>query len=453
MWSDIQTRVASHRQAASIGLVGLLAVLAVIVIWLASNLAGQGGDVGAAPSPTGSAVLSPSVAPTAEPTSTPAHETPSSPRPTPRSMAEGWVEIASFGSDDGIESVNDVVQAPFGLLAGGVQIDTRALPVFGPLPKEGRIWRSADDGQSWEDVTPPETFANAEVDDLVVLPDGAVLAVVAVQVSVDGYPDTDYVLLETTDGRTWTDADINAGSALIYSIEAGGRGYLATINADLGEPNLLYSSDGRNYQPTRPPTNGRIITALAAGPEGFVAFGSVYESAEPPVAYASADGLTWYESAPFDWYASHLAPVGPDWVGFGIGSIPEATEEDARTTFSENGLEWSDTGAVPMRTVELDPTTSCREYLARAIGGGDFVVAATDLSGPCGEGHVQRFGAAHISSDSDNWEALPFTTAPIGIDITVTRGATVNDGIELGSGRLLVGEKDYRATFWFRPND
>jgi len=32
-------------------------------------------------------------------------------------------------------------------------------------------------------------------------------------------------------------------------------------------------------------------------------------------------------------------------------------------------------------------------------------------------------------------------------------GVSVNAGLDLDSGTLLVGEKDYRATFWFRPGD
>ena len=83
---------------------------------------------------------------------------------------------------------------------------------------------------------------------------------------------------------------------------------------------------------------------------------------------------------------------------------------------------------------------------------GSLVVVSTTLSYPCGEGHVQRFGAAHVTEDGTTWAPLPFTLESSPGD-EATRGATVSAGIDLDSGTLLVGEKDYRATFWFRPSD
>ena len=51
--------------------------------------------------------------------------------------------------------------------------------------RKGRIWLSAD-GSSWEDVTPTGTFGDSSVYQLVVLPDGAVVAFAEVSVLAEG---------------------------------------------------------------------------------------------------------------------------------------------------------------------------------------------------------------------------------------------------------------------------
>lgn len=65
---------------------------------------------------------------------------------------------------------------------------------------------------------------------------------------------------------------------------------------------------------------------------------------------------------------------------------------------------------------------------------------------------VQHFGAAHVTADGATWTALPFTASALVTDGS-TRGTTVHAGLDLEDGTLLVGERDYRATFWFRAGD
>ena len=462
-WGSVTEWAAAHQRSLTIGLFGFVGVLVVVAAAMVFGVLRDSPRTGT--SPTGSAVPSPSAsasaAPSLEPTPDTASPTPLpsaslSPGPTdapPETLGDGWVEVGSFGSDDGIEAVYDVVEAPFGWLAAGVHINTRQLPVFGPLSQVGRIWLS-EDGRSWEDVTPSGgTFGDSSVYQLVALPDGAVAAFAQVSVLAEGDFDPVYAAWETTDGRTWTGSEISAGPGPVLNVAAGGAGYVTSRLVDAGETQLWHASDGRNYAAVADPTNGRIVTAMSAGPEGFVILAEVYESAEPPTAYASANGTEWFEATSGAWDVGGVAPLGPDWVAIGSGPFDdEWRDTETSSWLSSNGLDWTDAGRIPLRAVPLSDGTLCREFLSGPVSTGSLVVVSTTLSYPCGEGHVQRFGASHVTADGATWTALPFTLeASPGDD--GTRGATVNAGLDLGSGTLLVGEKDYRATFWFRPSD
>ncbi len=456
-WSNAAEWAATHQRATAAGVFAIVGILVVTAVIIVSGMIGGrsiGGDV-ATPSPS-VAAASDSAAPSAEPTADPVSPTPlpspsQSATPAGGPLAEGWVEVGSFGSDGSIEVVHDVVQAPFGLLAAGVRIGTQQLPVFGPLPQEGRIWMSSD-GLSWEDVTPSGPFADSSVYDLVALPDGAVVAFARLSVIDEGGREV-LSASETIDGRTWTGAEVSAGTSPVWRVAAGGSGFLTAAGPDPVDPQIWHSSDGRTFVEVPDPTGQRIATALEAGPEGFVILGSVYESAESPKAYASADGLDWYEATTGEWDVSGIAPIAGDWVGVGPGPFDDEWHDtDTPSWFSSNGLDWAEAGRIPLRALPLSAGVSCREFLSEPVSTGRLVVVSSTLSYPCGEGHVQRFGAAHITSDGAAWWALPFTLEASPGD-EGTRGASVNAGMDLESGTLLVGEKDYRATFWVRPND
>jgi hypothetical protein len=461
-WSNVNEWAATRRRPLTIGLFAFVAVLVVLAAGMVSGILRDSRGTGTAPSGSAVASLTASATTSLNPTAdtgspTPLPSDPATPTPTaatpPGSLADGWIEVASFGADDAIETVHDVVEAPFGLLAAGVHIDTRQLPVFGPLPQAGRIWHS-EDGRSWEDVTPPGgTFADSSIYQLVALPDGVVAAFAQVSPLVEGGLDPVYAAWETTDGRTWTGSEISAGFGPVLNVAAGGAGYLTSRLAEAGGTELWYASDGRNYVQVEDPTDGRIVTAMGAGPEGFVILAEVYESAEPPKAWASANGIDWFEATSGAWNVGGVAPLGPDWVAVDHGPFDDEWR-DAETSswLSSNGLDWTEAGRIPLRAVPLSDSTLCREFLSDPVSTGSLVVVSTTLSYPCGEGHVQRFGAAHITSGGAAWTSLPFTLEASPGD-EGTRGTTVNAGLDLDSGTLLVGEKDYRATFWFRPGD
>ena len=236
-WTDLSRWVAAHKRAVALGLLGLVAVLTIVAGSLTLGLMRELSPTGEAASVAPSSTMAPESpmsspepslsAPTPTPTAT------DDPTPIPTSadessVAEGWVEVGGFGGDETIDAVHDVVRAPFGLLAAGVHIGTRNLPVFGPLPQHGRIWLSSD-GRSWEDVTPDGgTFADSSVYDLAVLADGTVVAFVRVSVLDAGDPTEAYAAWETRDGRTWTGVeDMSAGNGPVVSVVQGAAGYLA----------------------------------------------------------------------------------------------------------------------------------------------------------------------------------------------------------------------------------
>lgn len=374
---------------------------------------------------------------------------------TPEPESDEWVEVASFGTDGTIETVNAIVEAPFGLVAAGVHVGAQNLNVFGELPQDGRIWLSSD-GASWEDVTPAGTFADASVDRLIVLPDGAVVAFGRVN-EVDpasGSTFQAYAEWETFDGRTWTDVDLSAESSPIYDIVQGDRGYLAVLSVPF-RSQLAHSVDGRTFVDVAEEASSRVSRGLGAGPEGFVVIGQAYESAESPKAYASGNGTDWIEATAPDWNPVGVAPLGTDWVVVERAPIDLASEAilPARTWISANGLDWTGSGGVELRDVPVSDGNSCRELISGVSSTGSLVVVSSTLSYPCGEGNVQNFGTSSSSSDGVTWTALPFTVRPPASGVGLSRGATVRSGLDIASGTLLVGESGSRATFWFRPAD
>lgn len=428
------------------GRAGALATLVVVAL---SACAGAGSTT----TPIGSATsATPGAAPTAdEPTQTPVASEPARPSPskppTGQTLGEGWVEVGSFGGDATIEAVHDVVAAPFGLLAAGVHYPTRALGVFDPLAADGRIWLSTD-GMSWADVTPAETFVDASIRQLVELPDGAVLALGWASRFVDGsLVENGPAVWETRDGVAWTELELDDGDPVI-EIARGGAGYLA-IRGELDGQRLEFSSDGRIFTPIVDPTGSRIVTRIAAGPEGFVIRADVYGSADPPTLYASGNGVDWYEAVTSGWHPGELAPVGPDWIAVDQRPFEVQDDTEVRAQISANGLEWAEAGRLLLRTIDVGGGAICGEF-PDLISTGTLVVASTALSFPCGEGLVQVFGAVHVTDDGGTWLALPFG---VEVDGRSSRGTRVSAGLDLESGTLLVGEIGFRATFWFRPGE
>ena len=146
-----------------------------------------------------------------------------------------------------------------------------------------------------------------------------------------------------------------------------------------------------------------------------------------------------------------MAPLGPDWIS--IDSPPFGVAEDRKlqTWFSGNGLDWFEAGLLPLHAAPAGEGVACGEF-PMLVSTGSLVVASTTLAYPCGEGRVERFGSAHVTSDGSTWAPLSFANSIDPAD-PPTRGTRIAAGVDLEAGTLLVGENNYRATFWFRPTD
>jgi hypothetical protein len=242
---------------------------------------------------------------------------------------------------------------------------------------------------------------------------------------------------------------MSAGNGPVLNVVQGAAGYLAWRNVPSnGGVELWHSVDGRSYEMRMALPEARVVASMAAGREGFVVVSRSVEGSASSTMHASGDGIDWFEApGPADAVAA-VAPIGPDWVAVD-GALGEG---DTATWTSANGLDWTPSGSIPRRTESLGEGAVCTEFTSRLFSSGSLNVASTVWSYPCGEGHVQRFGAAHITADGGTWAALRFTAGRLVTDGS-TRGTTVNTGLDLEDGTLLAGEKDYRATFWFRPAD
>jgi hypothetical protein len=376
--------------------------------------------------------------PTAPPSVT---SLPPSPSPPP-----DWTEAASFGGD-GIEAARDVVDTPFGLIAVGVHHPGTSLPVFGPVPQEGRVWHS-DDGHDWADVTPAQTFANASLHTVVSLPDGAVVAFGNVSIASDAGNSDEYRAWETRDGVSWNPTTILAEDQPVISLVEGGKGYLGLVaHRDAPGSDIWYSSDGRTFDhPYRGPSFDAMWGSIAAGDEGFVATTAGGLTEPSTTVSASADGIEWFNATSPPGNAHLVAPIGPDWVA--IESEPgQPGEIDSTASWSSaNGLEWNLAGELPLGAIDAGGGAGCTEFASGLHGTGDVAIVSTTLTYPCSEGGVVRYGQSSITSDGVSWDPLEFTGAS---DLSsVSRGTTINAAIALGDRLILVGEKDLQATFW-----
>ena len=391
-----------------------------------------------------------SATPPATPASTPSPATshPPSARPTnappPATAADlAWSETGSFASDgDGPSMVQHLVAVDGGYVAAGVAYAAQ-LPGIGPTPPHTlRTFLSAD-GRTWRQADPQ--LENVEFTALVVRADGVLLAT-GRRGTVNEFgviERTEQVAWTSTDGRSWAEASIGMPT-VPTTIVRGAQGYLALLRPDLAteEFELWHSLDALTWTAVRDGVSGRID--VAAGEEGFVVTGTTSTASDQTFAVASGDGREWFEaSSPPPASSAIVAPFGADWIVMNaFGS--EGGTATGRTWRSDNGLDWVSHGQAPIARVETDGTT-CVEYPRHVRSAGAWLVTATDLGFPCGEGSFVVHGTQLLSSDGATWTPLPFTTGTPG----VTRsGAIVNAAAPTQGGLIVAGELDGVATFW-----
>ena len=433
-------------------LAGGTAVLAAVVLVLVV-VQGWGrdrvGDPVLSPSATASATADetaePSASATPESTPSPAASDPpaapsASAEPPPADLA--WTATGSFPSDAGGPSmVEHIVAVDGGYVAAGVAYDAQ-LPGVGPTPAHSlRIWLSAD-GRTWEPVA--TQLENVQFTSLVVRADGVLLATgQRGTLSEVGYVESAEPAAWTSpDGREWADVDIGM-SNVPATIVRGAQGFLALARPDATEEfELWHSPDAIAWTAVRDGVAGRID--LAAGDEGFVVMGTTSAAGDQTFAIASGDGREWFDaSSPPPASSPLVAALDADWMVMGAFGTEGGTAS-GQTWWSANGLDWVPHGQAPMKRIETDGTT-CDEYPRHLRSAGRWVVAATDLAHPCGEGSFVVHGTQLISSDGATWAPLPFEVGTPG----VTRsGASVNAAAAADGTLILAGEQDGVATFW-----
>ena len=445
-------RAGRARNGLPILLAGGTAMLAAIVLVLVV-LQGWGrdrvGDPVLSPSPSASATADETAEPSASvtPESTPspaASETPAtpsqSPEPPPAELA--WAASGSFPSDgSGPSMVEHIVAVDGGYVAAGVAYDAQ-LPGVGPTPAHSlRIWLSVD-GRTWEPVA--TQLENVQFTSLVVRADGSLLATGRRgTVNEFGVVESEELAAWTSaDGRAWADIDIGMPT-VPTTIVAGPQGFIALARPDATEDfELWHSPEATAWTAVRNGVAGRID--VAAGDEGFVAMGTTSATSSETFAIASGDGREWFEaSSPPTASWAHVTALDADWIAM-VAFGTDGVTETGQTSWSANGLEWSSHGQAPMERITTDGTT-CDEYPRHLRSAGGWVVAATALSHPCGEGSFVVHGTQLISSDGAIWTPLPFEVGTPGVSRS---GASVNAAVAADGTLILAGENDGVATFW-----
>jgi hypothetical protein len=315
-------------------------------------------------------------------------------------------------------------------------------------PHEGRVWTSPD-GRSWVDFTPPD-FADAILNYLFAQPDGSLIAFGNVtdpqrENIEDPGPITAW---ESADGRSWrqVDAGLPVGHSLQH-LARGARGYLAALwNLIDGTPQLWLSPDGRHWEQVHAGSNGEYVSGIGAGDEGFVVVGG-RAGGNAPSAFvmASADGQEWVTAASPPEGVSHVVAIGPDWIASGQGTFGDVSKDsDTPVWFSTNGLDWSEVGRIPLRSVDLFGDGSfCNEWVSELIEANRRLVASLTLTGPCSEGAFVSYSRTLISLDQAPWQPLPFPERS-----DKQPGSFIRTGIGADGGLLLAGQSNGRATFW-----
>jgi hypothetical protein len=410
------------------------------VLALAVLLSGTRDDIGdASPSPSATALATPppsasaGAAPPSPSAAEPSATSVPSPSDTPSAGVPGsWTDVATFSEAGRRYVFGDLTtRSGGGLIAVGTRWEEEFRSVFGPPPpRAGRVWTSSD-GTTWTDVTPPGTFEDLELTHVYEAADGAL---VVIGDSWEGVEPTS-VAWESTDGVTWQPLTLGGipSNLRISGVAHGGRGWLATVSG-----NAYFSSDGRAWDPTL-----ESVTTVAAGDEGFVAVIVREVSGEPGVAVvASSDGLTWFDAASPSGDAFGVAPhAGADWVA--IGSAYGDGEITVTAWQSANGLDWTNSGAVPLADVEVGGGTTCGEVPGSLHSVGPLLLLGMTLLGPCSEGGVIGAGGSIASVDGVTWSRLPF-----GDRASVVGAAAADDGIVVVTDARTNSAPTNGITFW-----
>ena len=345
----------------------------------------------------------------------------------------GWTQVAEFGGAGELDVAAAVHAGGIYLIAGDVTVGE---PGDATFRTEARLWRSVD-AASWTGVALPAP-TGLEVVALVPAPDEGFL-LSGLRYSEDG--DRRVVFLRSTDGLDWAAAETDLpGSLFVDELVQGPEGYvlLTERSDDLGA-SLWFSTDGVSWERTHDLTessNWVQVADLAAGSQGFMAFGMHVPEAEGPwirASVVSQDGRGWTDvDQPFGEEDLRVriarlelavSEFDGEWVA-GVAS-PDATAEIFR---SGDGQTWEAVATVDGETVPMGSDI-------RLLQAGEELYLGIRPEGA-------QLGAMRdriwLSPDAEAWKAVSF--GPITTLGGVAAGAhgAILAGVTGASGEVTV---------------
>jgi len=389
-------------------------------------------------------------------TATPA---PATPAPTPGAIVH-WAQVGVFSSEGWATEVVDMTYAAGQFIAIGYREPDDQRGHVGPPIDEPLIWISTD-GRTWEQIEPGPAFVDGHPRSIVALPDGSAVAYGTVDPDPPAGPTS--AAWRTTDGRTWTSLALTLPRTdFLTDVVSGPHGLLSVMNVTHSETRdtteIWHSENGASWRVvhTIEPRDGFVPLAWdwEAGPEGFVVTGMWFPSDrevddDRPFAFASGDGVSWFEATaeatPTLIYGPKVAPVGGDWMVVGERSTESVslTAATAEAWYSSNGLAWERRGSFDIPLPSNPRGWDIGTFVGRVVSTGERVVTSGFTSVCC---HGPAWAAGVWSSfDGRSWERLGF---PEG---TVVSAAAQHDGIVVLAGFDRARPEDEfkaRAVFW-----
>jgi hypothetical protein len=410
---------------------------------------------------TGAEPESPS--PTAEPTAAP-----------PATLDLEWTETAAFGDESAMDVIDATTWAD-GIAAVGARY-LGQIPATGLLPPtvSGVIWLSRD-GQSWEDVTPPDVFDRIRLHEVYEAGDGSLIVVGETWRQGQAWPrehEPTEQFWRSADGRSWREIrSLLPAQRYVGAIERGPLGYvLRGLTLKRGEDGLLYfwqaeiwfSHDGFDWELARPPSveepYREFILDIDAGEDGFVAVGRVDAGfSGQSLTIASASGREWFPAEappragvwrvatqPAGWM---IIAAGPESWGGGYREVLEEPQTSVWTSFS--GIAWHQLGTFDLASINWDGAP-CNEAVTDLQSAGGWLVVSVRLLCVAGTDTVEGFGSPRISLDGIDWQPLPI--ADLAFDLTTHEreetGLVIHAAIPSELGLVLAGQSNGQAAFW-----
>lgn len=241
----------------------------------------------------------------------------------------------------------------------------------------------------------------------------------------------------STDGIHWASVVLDVGGARVSVANAAARrGGRAVVVGSAASPEgdrdgrIWTSTDGAFWGPVDldPSVLGgpgdEEITAVAAGPLGFVAAGVERRDGHAvPAVWTSPDGLAWAREAaatggPFlDGEAIRGVAVGPSGA-VAVGTVRTGGETDGMAWFSADGAAWR---TVPLGAAGFAaPATQSVNAVTATAGG--FVAVGEDANGD------RRAAVASTSADGITWQRQPPSPDMAELaDTDATEGVSADD--------------------------